>query len=351
MRKNYIEINGRKIGPGKSVYIIAEMSGNHNQDLNKAIQIIKSAKCAGADAVKLQTYTPDTITIDCNNEYFKIRGTLWEGKYLYDLYRETYTPWEWHLELKKIASDIGIDLFSTPFDPTAVDFLSDMDIPAYKISSFEITDLPLLKKISQTKKPIIMSTGMASISEISDAIQAVFDAGGRELALLKCTSAYPAPFEEMNLRTIPNLSENFGLPVGLSDHTMGLEAPVAAVALGACIIEKHFTLSRDDHGTDSSFSMEPQEFEAMVAAIRNVEKALGNISYGVTEKQKESIVHRRSLFIVKDMKAGEVFTRDNIRSIRPAYGLLPRHINEAMGKKITKDAERGTPLTWDIILP
>ena len=343
-----IVINSRQISKGKATYIIAEMSGNHNQDFNQAVKIIEAAKEAGADAVKLQTYTPDTITIDCDNEFFRIKGTIWEGKTLYDLYREAYTPWEWQPQLKKIANDLGMDLFSTPFDHTAVDFLEKMDVPVYKVASFELVDLPLLRKIAQTGKPIIMSTGMATLTEIDEAVQTIKNAGGNQLALLKCTSAYPAPPEEMNLRTIPHLAEAFCVPVGLSDHTLGSAVSVAAVSLGACIVEKHFTLSRKDPGPDSTFSSEPHEFKEMVKAIRVTEEALGKVSYEITEKQRESRVFRRSLFVVKDIKEGERFTEENVRSIRPGYGLHTRYLEVILGRKAKNDIAKGTPLSWDL---
>nr|HPM11837.1 pseudaminic acid synthase [Paludibacter sp.] len=326
---NQISINNRSVGSSSPVYIIAELSANHNQDFEQAVQLIKSAKEAGADAIKLQTYTPDTITIDCDNEYFRIgKGTLWEGRNLYDLYKEAYTPWEWQPKLKQVANDLGMDLFSTPFDNTAVEFLEKMDVPAYKIASFELVDIPLIQRVAKTGKPIIMSTGMATLAEIDEAVQAAREAGCKELALLKCTSGYPADPAEMNLRTIPHMTEAFGLPVGLSDHTLGIAVPVAAIALGACIVEKHFTLSRSVPGPDSAFSLEPHEFKAMVEAIRITEKAMGVVNYAVTEKEAASRVFRRSLFVVKDMKAGETFTSENLRSIRPGYGLAPKYLKD-----------------------
>lgn len=346
----YILVNNRRIGSDYPVYIVAEMSANHGQDFEQAVKIIEAAKEAGADAIKIQTYTPDTLTINCNNEYFQIgKGTIWEGRNLYELYDEAYTPWDWQPKLKEIADQLGLDLFSTPFDETAVDFLEAMHVPVYKIASFEIVDLQLLRMIAQTGKPIIMSTGMATLAEIDEAVQTVRGAGGDKLALLKCTSAYPAPSEEMNLRTIPHLAEAFGLPVGLSDHTLSIAVPVAAVALGACIIEKHFTLSRTTPGPDSAFSLEPHEFKAMVEAIRTAEKALGAVYYGVSEREAKSAAFRRSLFIVQDMKAGEMFTSENVRSIRPGYGLHTRHLKEVVGRYTSQDIKRGTPLTWDMV--
>ena len=344
-----LEINKRWVGSGYPTYIIAEMSANHNQDFNQAVEIIKAAKDAGADAIKLQTYTPDTVTIDCNNEYFCIKGTIWEGKNLYELYREAYTPWEWQSELKKIANGLELDFFSTPFDETAVDFLESMDVPIYKVASFEVVDIPLLQKISQTGKPVIMSTGMATLEEIGEAVQTIRKTGGNQIALLKCTSAYPASPEEVNLRTISHLAQAFGTPVGISDHTLGIAVPVASVTLGACIIEKHFTLSRKETGPDSAFSLEPLEFNAMVNAVRTAEKAMGKVHYGVSNQEKESRVFRRSLFVVKDMKLGEVFSDENIRSIRPGYGLHTRHLTDVIGRCATRDIERGTPLKWALV--
>jgi len=347
---SHIEINGRLVGSGYPVYIVAEMSANHNQDFDQAVKILHAAKEAGADAVKLQTYTPNTLTIQSDREYFRIgKGTLWEGKTLYDLYSEAYMPWEWQPKLKEIADEIGIDLFSTAFDPTAVDFLEEMGVPVHKVASFEIVDIPLIEKMASTGKPLIISTGMATLSEIEDAIRAARNAGATQIALLKCTSAYPAPPEEMNLRTIPHLAEAFGVPVGLSDHTLGIAVPVAAVALGACIVEKHFTLSRDIPGPDSAFSLEPHEFKAMVEAIRTAEKALGEVRYELGKQEAKSRVFRRSLFVVKDMKAGEVFTEENVRSIRPGYGLPPKFLKEVLGRRAACDIKKGTPLKWRLI--
>lgn len=345
-----MKIKHRNIGPNYPVYVIAEMSANHNRNFDQAVRIVHAAKEAGADAIKLQTYTPDTITIKADNEYFRIGGgTLWDGRTLYDLYGEAYTPWEWQPKLKAIADEIGIDLFSTAFDPTAVDFLEEMEVPVHKVASFEIVDIPLIEKMARTGKPLIISTGMATLGEIEEAVQAARNAGATQIALLKCTSAYPAPPEEMNLRTIPHLAEAFDLPVGLSDHTLGIAVPVAAVALGACIVEKHFTLSRDIPGPDSAFSLEPHEFKAMVDAIRMAEKALGKVHYGVSEREAKSRVFRRSLFVVKDMKAGERFTEENVRSIRPGHGLPPRHLPEVLQHHAARDVVRGMPLSWDLI--
>jgi pseudaminic acid synthase len=345
-----IQIGDKKVGSGCPVYIIAELSANHNQDFNEAVKLIHAAKEAGADAVKIQTYTPDTLTLNCTNEYFTIgRGTQWEGKNLYELYGEAYTPWEWQPELRKTAQEIGLDLFSTPFDPTSVDFLLQMDVPAFKVASFEIVDIPLIRTIARTGRPVIMSTGMASLAEIQEAVDAIRHEGNDQIALLKCTSAYPALPEEMNLKTIPDMAGIFRVPVGLSDHTLGTTIPVAAVALGACIIEKHFTLSRKTPGPDSSFSLEPHEFRTMVDAIRGIEKALGTVNYDATEHEKASRVFRRSLFAVEDIAEGELFTGKNIRSIRPGYGLLPKYLPEILGKPAKKNICRGTPLSWDMI--
>ena len=331
-------------------YIIAEISANHNGSLERAEAIVRAAADAGADAIKLQTYTADTMTIPCDNEYFRIKGTLWDGKTLHDLYQEAHTPWEWQPRLKALANDLGMDCFSTPFDATAVDFLEKMDVPCHKVASFEVVDIPLLKKIAATGKPVIMSTGMASLAEIDEAVRTLREHGTEELALLKCTSAYPAPPEEANLRTLPHLARAFNCVAGLSDHTVGGAVAVGAVALGARIIEKHFTLARADGGPDSAFSMEPDEFKQMVQDIRTVEKALGTVCYDLTPKQKESKVFRRSLFVVKDMKAGDVFTEENVRSIRPGYGLPCRLLDSIVGTTANVDIERGTPLRIEHIL-
>jgi len=348
--RGYIEISGRPIGPGHRAYLIAELSGNHNQNFDAAVELVRAAKEAGADAVKLQTYTADTLTIDSDKEYFRVGGgTLWDGRTLYDLYNEAHTPWEWQPKLKQLADEIGVHLFSSPFDSTAVDYLEGMDVPAYKVASFEIVDLPLIEKIARTGKPLIISTGMATVGEIEDAVGAARSAGATQIALLKCTSAYPADPSQMNLRTIPDLAKTFGVPIGLSDHTMGVIAPVVAVTLGACIIEKHFTLSRSTPGPDSGFSLEPDEFKAMVEAVRTAERALGNIHYGAAPDEEKSRAFRRSLFAVADVKAGEVFTPDNVRSIRPGHGLPPKHLKEVLGLRASRDIERGTPLSWDLV--
>jgi len=345
-----ITINKQTVGPGFPVYIIAELSANHNQDFDEARRLVHAAKEAGADAVKLQTYTPDTLTINCDNEYFRIgKGTIWEGKNLYSLYSEAYTPWDWQPELKQIANNRGMDLFSTPFDPSSVDFLETMDVPAYKIASFEIADIPLIHKIAMTGKPIILSTGMATLSEIDEAVQTIRDAGNDQIALLKCTSAYPARPDEMDLRTIPHLAEAFDVPAGLSDHTLGDAVSIASVALGACIIEKHFTLTRSRPGPDSAFSLEPQEFKTMVESVRETEAALGKVNYHIKEHEKATRVLRKSLFVVKDMEEGEFFSPENIRTIRPSYGLPPKFLSTVLGRKARQKLVRGTPLRWDHI--
>lgn len=344
-----IKINGRLIGPGRPTYIIAEMSANHGQSFDQAVKIIVAAKQAGADAIKLQTYTPDTLTLNCDNDYFRVKDTLWHGRTLYDLYGEAFTPWDWQPKLKQIADELNLDLFSTPFDGSAVDFLERMKVPAHKIASFENCDIALLRKVAATGKPIIASTGMATFREIDELVRTVTNAGCRELALLKCTSAYPASPEEMNLRTIPDLGRAFGVPVGLSDHTLGDVAAVAAVSLGACIVEKHFTLSRACMGPDSAFSLEPDEFKAMVEKVRTVERALGSVFYGVNPAEVKSLVFRRSLFVVKDVKAGQRFTSENVRSIRPGYGLHTRYLDEILGRTALRDIQRGTPLAWEML--
>jgi N-acetylneuraminate synthase len=346
----HIEIGGRRVGAGEPVYCIAEVSANHNQNFETAVRIVQAAKDAGADAVKLQTYTPDTITIQSNRECFRVGGgTLWDGRSLYDLYQEAYTPWEWQPKLKRVADDLGMQCFSSAFDASAVDFLETMNVPAHKVASFELVDLPLIRKMAATGKPLIVSTGMATVEEIEEAVTTARRAGATQIALLKCTSAYPAPAEEMNLRTIPELARRFDVPVGLSDHTMGIAVPVAAVSLGACIVEKHLTLSRAAGGPDSAFSLEPEEFKAMVEGVRTAEKALGSIHFGVSERESRSRVFRRSLFVVRDLKKGEVFTSENVRSIRPGDGLHTRHLAEVLGKTAALDIVQGTPLSWDLV--
>jgi pseudaminic acid synthase len=345
-----ISIGGRRIGRGAAAYVIAELSANHNGRFEQALRIVHAAKEAGADAVKLQTYTADTITIDCNREAFRIGGgTVWDGKTLYELYGEAYTPWEWQPKLKLAAEELGMHCFSSAFDESAVDYLETMQVPAHKVASFELVDLPLIRKMAATGKPMIMSTGMATLEEIEEAVATASNVGAREIALLKCSSAYPAPVEEMNLRTIPELERRFNVPVGLSDHTLGIAVPVAAVSVGACIIEKHLTLSRAAGGPDSAFSLEPAEFKAMVDAVRMAEKALGKVHFGVSVNESRSRIFRRSLFVVQDVKKGELFTQNNVRSIRPGSGVHTRHLQDVLGKAAAKDIARGTPMSWDLV--
>lgn len=345
-----IRIGSRTIGGSAPCYIVAEVSANHNQSIDRAKEIIREAKKCGADAVKLQTYTADTLTIDCDAEWFKVPATtLWAGKTLYQLYGEAYTPWDWHRELFDVARDEGLDCFSSPFDASAVDFLEELGAPLYKVASFEIVDTPLLKKIAATGKPVIVSTGMATLSEIDEAVRTLRGAGSGPIMLLKCTSAYPAPPESMNLRTIPHLAQAFGAVSGLSDHTLGSCVAVAAVALGAAIVEKHFTLSRADGGPDAAFSLEPEEFTRMVSDIRQAERALGTVRYEPGPEESKSLCFRRSLFIVENVRAGEALTEKNVRSIRPGHGLPPRHMTEVIGKVAARDIARGTPLAWDLV--
>jgi pseudaminic acid synthase len=345
-----IQIGNRRIGTGLPVYVIAEMSANHLQSFDQAVEIVRAARDCGADAVKLQTYTADTITIQCDRPEFRISGTVWNGRELHELYREAFTPWDWQPKLKRIAEGLGMDLFSSAFDSTAIDFLEKMNVPAHKVASFELMDIPLIQKMARTGKPLIMSTGMATLEEIEEAVLGARQAGAAQIALLKCTSAYPAPPEEMNLRTIPEMAKHFGVPVGLSDHTMGIAAPVAAVALGACIIEKHLTLSRAMPGPDNAFSLEPHEFKAMVEAVRTAEKALGGVSFGAIGQEKTSKTFRRSLFVVEDVTQGAEFTASNVRSIRPGHGLHPRHLPEVLGKHAAREIKRGTPLSWEFVV-
>jgi pseudaminic acid synthase len=334
----------------EKVFIIAELSANHNQKVELAVETIKAAKGCGVDAVKLQTYTPDTITLDCDNEYFQIKqGTIWDGKNLYQLYKEAYTPWEWQPKLKKLAEELGMICFSSPFDKTAVDFLEDMNVPAYKIASFEITDIPLIEYVASKGKPVIISTGIARLEDIQLAIDACKKAGNEQIVLLKCTSAYPTPLEEVNLLTIPDMKERFKTLVGLSDHTIGISVPLAAVSLGARIIEKHFILDRKLGGPDAAFSLEPDEFAQMVKSVREVEKALGKVNYELSEKIEKSREFSRSLFAVKDIKKGETLDNENIRSIRPGFGLHPKFLHEVIGKKAKDNIKKGTPLSWELI--
>lgn len=346
-----MKIGKNSIGLGQPTYVIAELSANHNQNFDQAVRIIEAAHDAGADAVKLQTYTAETITVRSDRPEFRIGGgTLWDGRTLHDLYAEAYTPWEWQPKLKQVANNLGMDLFSSAFDPTAVDFLEKMKVPAHKVASFELVDIPLIQKMGRTGKPLILSTGMATVAEIEEAVQIARGAGATQIALLKCTSAYPASPQEMNLRTIPDLADRFGVPVGLSDHTMGVAVPVAGVAVGACIIEKHLTVSRSIPGPDSAFSLEPEEFKQMVDAVRVAEQALGKVHYGLSGKEEASRVFRRSLFVVDDVKAGELFSETNVRSIRPGHGLHTRYLAEVLGKRAASDIMRGTPLSWELVV-
>lgn len=344
-----MKINGRLIGAGAPVYIVAEMSANHNRSYEKAEEIVRAAKAAGADAVKLQTYTADTITLDCRGDPFRVKGTLWDGRTLHDLYEEAYTPWDWQPRLKALGESLGLDVFSAPFDESAVDFLEEMAVAVYKIASFELNHLPLLGKVARTGKPVVLSTGMASEAEIEEALETLRAEGCREFALLKCTSAYPAPPEEANLRTIPEMARRFNCPVGLSDHTLGIAVPAAAAALGACLIEKHFTLSRKDPGPDSAFSLEPAEFKAMAESVRAVEKALGQVDYGGGREQSGSRKFRRSLFAAEDIRAGKTLTEKNVRCVRPADGLHPRYWEKVLGLKARRDIPKGTPLAAEMI--
>jgi N-acetylneuraminate synthase len=346
-----ITINNKKIGLGQPPFIIAEMSGNHNQSLERALEIVEAAAKTGAHALKIQTYTPDTMTLDLDEREFHISDpkSLWAGNSLYKLYGEAYTPWEWHKPIFDRARELGIIAFSTPFDDTAVDFLEGLDVPCYKISSFENTYLPLIRRVAATGKPLIISTGMASIAELDDTVKAAREAGCKDPILLKCTSTYPATADNTNILTIPHLRELFGCEVGLSDHTMGVGVSVASVALGATVIEKHFTLNRADGGVDSKFSMEPAEMTQLVIETERAWQAMGQISYGASEVEKKSIVFRRSLYVVKDIKAGEVLTTENLRAIRPGLGLPTKYLDIVLGKKVSRDVFRGTPLDWDIL--
>ena len=346
-----MEIANKKIGKNSSCFIIAELSANHNGDINVAIETIKAAKKAGADAIKFQTYTPDTLTIDCDNDYFKIKeGTLWDGKTLYELYGEAYTPWEWHEQLFITAKEEGLICFSSPFDKTSVDFLEELSVPAYKIASFEIQDIPLIKYAASKGKPMILSTGIAEESDIQLAVDTCRSEGNNDIVLLKCTSSYPAPLELANLRTIPDLKERFQVEVGFSDHTYGVVAPVVATTLGARVVEKHFILDKAIGGPDADFSLDVKEFSEMVKAIRDTEKLLGSVSYEISEKVKANRKFARSLFVVEDLKAGETFTSENVRSIRPGYGLHPKYLEDVIGSKSKGDISRGTPLSKGMII-
>lgn len=345
-----ISIGRRKVGEDYPAYIIAEMSANHLQNYERARQIILSAKEAGADAVKLQSYRPDTITIDCHGEEFMAtKGSLWEGRNLYQLYKEAYMPWEWHEGLFAYAAEIGITIFSSPFDSSAVDLLESLNAPAYKIASYEILDIPLIKKAARTGKPIILSTGIATLADIERAVAACKAEGNDQIAILKCVSQYPTPYADLNLKTIPNMAETFDCITGLSDHAMGSAVDVAAVTLGAKIIEKHMTLRRADGGPDSAFSMEPEEFTQMVSDVRNIEQAIGKCSYELTAFQERGKKNARSLYVVKDIKAGDLFTEGNVRSIRPGRGIPTWHLDDILGKKSSVDIARGTAMRWEFV--
>jgi len=343
-------IGNNKIGKDYPTYIIAEISCNHEQDINKALKLIELAKDCGANAVKFQTYTPDTMTIDCNNKYFKInQGTVWDGITLYELYCKAYTPWDWFPTLQKKATDLKLDFFSSPFDVTAVDFLENLNVPCYKIASFEVCDHVLLKRIAKTGKPVIMSSGVSDLEELEESLNVLRDNGCQNICLLKCTSSYPAPIENANLKTIKDMSNRFNLVSGLSDHTKGIEVPVAAVCLGAGVIEKHFKLEEKTKSPDDAFSLTPTEFKNMVDSIRKVEKAIGKIKYKKDGQEKKNQTFKRSLFVVKDMKEGDTFSSENIRSIRPGYGLHTRHYDGIIGKNCNKEIKRGKPLLLEDI--
>ncbi|MBL4818708.1 MAG: pseudaminic acid synthase [Deltaproteobacteria bacterium] len=346
-----VRIGNRVIGVNETPFIIAEMSGNHNRSLERAFEIVKAAAQAGAHALKLQTYTADTMTLDLSEREFFISDdkSLWTGKSLHELYQQAYTPWEWHKPIFDLCRELDLIAFSTPFDETAVDFLESLDVPCYKIASFENTDIALIQKVAATGKPMIISTGMASVGELSETVCAAREAGCKELVLLKCTSTYPASPENTNLRAIPHMRELFNCEVGLSDHTMGVGASVGAIALGATVIEKHFTLNRADGGVDSAFSLEPKEMAMLVTETRCVWKALGTVRYGATEAEKASRVFRRSLYVAQDLQAGEVLTRQNLRAIRPGHGLAPKYLKNLLGRKVSQPVKRGTPMQWELV--
>jgi pseudaminic acid synthase len=344
-----IEIGGRTIGTGHPTYVIAEVSANHNQDIEQAFAIVRAAAEAGADAVKLQTYRPDTITIDVDRPEFVVGGTIWEGRKLYDLYAEAMTPWEWHAPLMAEAASLGLHCFSSPFDLTAVEFLVSLDVPAIKIASFELVDHALIAAAAATGKPLIMSTGMAQKDEIAEALAVARAHGAGGVALLRCNSTYPAPADEMDLATIGDLRASFDVPVGLSDHTLEDTTSVVAVALGACVLEKHITLRRSDGGPDSAFSLEPHEFARLVQTVRTVETSIGQVRYGPAPKERASLAFRRSLYVVADVEAGDVLTTENVRSIRPANGMAPKELPSVLGRRAKQRIERGTPLSWDLL--
>jgi pseudaminic acid synthase len=348
---HFIKINGRSIGQAFSPYVIAEMSANHNGDINNAFKIIKMAKESGADAVKLQTYRPDTITMDMKTPEFLIEGGLWGGQSLYELYESAYMPWDWHKALFDYAKEIGITIFSSPFDKTAVDLLESLNAPAYKIASFEAVDLPLIKYVASTGKPMIISTGMADAEEIQEAISAAQSGGCQELVILHCVSGYPAPAEDYNLRTLMDMQIRFGLPVGLSDHTLDNTTAIASVALGACVIEKHVTLDRGGGGPDDSFSLEPSDLKALCNGAKTAWQSLGQINYGCKSSEQGNVKFRRSLYAVKEIRAGEIITEENVKSIRPGYGLAPKYWDDVMGKRVKFDIPSGTALNWKMLLP
>lgn len=351
MFKNEFKIGDKKVGPYQKPFVIAEMSGNHNQDLNRAIRIVEEAARCGADAIKLQTYTADTMTLNLKDKGFFIddENSLWKGKTLYELYKNAYTPWEWHQPIMDRAKQLGILCFSSPFDPTSVEFLSSLNVPCYKVASFEMTYVPLVKKIAKLGKPMIVSTGLASLAEIAETVEVIQKNGCTELVLLKCTSSYPASPENTNLRTIPNLRENFGSLVGLSDHTMGVGASVASIALGACVIEKHFTLDRSEGGLDSAFSLEPAELKSLVIEVERAWLALGKIHFGASAEEQTSYQHRRSIYVVKDIREGELFSEQNIRCIRPGHGLETKYYEDILGKPSISPLSTGTPMKLDYV--
>lgn len=346
---NYISIDGQKIGPDYPPYIIAELSANHNGDINRAFQIIEEAKKAGADAIKLQSYTHNTITMDCDSEDFQIHGGLWDGQTLYELYKGAHMPWEWHKPLFEKAKELGITIFSSPFDFTAVELLEDLDAPAYKIASFELVDLPLIARVAQTGKPVIMSTGMANELEIQEAVNTARENGCKELLVLHCISGYPAPAEQYNLRTIADISQQFNVLTGLSDHTIDNATAIASIALGACLIEKHVTMDRKGGGADDSFSLEPAELAQLCKDTKTAWLAIGKVNYERTEAEKGNVKFRRSLYVVKDIKVGEELTHENVKSIRPGFGIAPKHLNEVIGKKATKNLSKGTALKFVMV--
>lgn len=346
-----IKIGGRKIGPDHPPFIIAEMSGNHNQSLDRALEIVEQAAATGAHALKIQTYTADTMTLDHESNEFQIKDaeSLWKGKSLYDLYKEAATPWEWHEKIFERCRELGLIGFSTPFDETSVDFLESLHVPLYKIASFENTDLPLIRRVARTGKPVIISTGMATVGEMAEMTHAFEDAGGKNLILLKCTSSYPSTPENSHIATIPHMRDLFQCQIGLSDHTLGTGVAVASVALGATVVEKHFTLARKDGGVDAQFSLEPEEMKRLVEETERAWQALGKVNYGPTNSEKSSGKYRRSLYITENLKAGDILTEHNLRSIRPGYGLPPKYYELLLGKKVNEDVPRGTPMSWDLI--